>query len=270
MESEQKDDSNLACMSQNLRCESLQEDRESKCISAEPLKRHSIDWGALWGRHWGFMQLPVFRHKASSAHNAGRWHLPLSAHTFLRASSQQPPWRLSTEWKRSYFKKKSSSSGFTKQMKRGLVGVGGGQCIPLDGWSLITLHYHWAGFLLLGPFHPGDTPQCFHGLQVTKVWSEQWKARTSLSLRVWCLREDILVHGKGLTYQGLSLCPGRMWPREEIGRRKVNSVYDISSEDLDPPQGTNIHISTWIGKTTANPSINCLTCTYHVTSIAPC
>ena len=112
MESEQKDDTNLAWMSQNLRCESLQEDRESKCISAScvalRLKRHSTDWGALWGRHWGFMQLPVFRHKASSAHNAGRWHLPLSAHTFLRASSQQPPWQLSTEWKSSYFKKKNA------------------------------------------------------------------------------------------------------------------------------------------------------------------
>lgn len=167
-------------------------------------------------------------------------------------------------------KKKKLFIRFYETNEAGPCGVGGGQCIPLDGWSLITLHYHWAGFLLLGPFYPGDTPQCFHGLQVTKVWSEQWKACTSLSLRVWCLREDILAHGKGLTYQGLSLCPGRMWPREEIGRWKVNSVYDISSEDLDPPQGTNIHISTWIGKTTANPSINYLTCTYHVTSIAPC
>ena len=177
MESEQKDDTNLAWMSQNLRCESLQEDRESKCISAScvalRLKRHSTDWGALWGRHWGFMQLPVFRHKASSAHNAGRWHLPLSAHTFLRASSQQPPWQLSTEWKSSYFKKKMLFIRFYETNEAGPFGVGGGQCIPLDWWSLITLHYNWAGFLLLGPFHPWDTPQCFHSLQVTKVWSER-------------------------------------------------------------------------------------------------
>lgn len=99
-------------MVQNLRRERLQEDRESKCISARsvalPLKRNFAYWGALWGRHWGFMQLPVFRHKASSPHNAGRWHLPLSAHTFLRAaaSSHRSSWV--AEWKSSYLKKKSA------------------------------------------------------------------------------------------------------------------------------------------------------------------
>ena len=257
----------------------LQENRESKCISvscvAGPLKRHSTDWGALWGRHWGFLQLPVFRQKASSAHNAGRRHLPLSAHTFLKASSQQPAASspVVAEYRMEellLWKKKMLFIRFYETNEAGPCGVGGGQCIPPDWWNLLTLHYNWAGFLLLGLSHPSDTPQRFHGLQVTNVWSEQWIARRSLSLRVWCLREDILVPGKGLTYQGLSLRLGRMCPCEEIGRWKVNSVYDISSEDWDPPQGTNIHISTWMGKTTANPSINCLTCTYHVISIAPC
>ena len=186
------------------------------------------------------------------------------------ASSQQPRSGWVQNGRVLTLKKKMLFIRFYETNEAGPCGVGGGQCIPPDWWNLLTLQYNWAGFLLLGPSHPSDTPQRFHGLQVTNVWSEQWIARRSLSLRVWCLREDILVPGKGLTYQGLSLRLGRMWPCEEIGRWKVNSVYDISSEDWDPPQGTNIHISTWMGKTTANPSINCLTCTYHVISIAPC
>lgn len=152
-------------MVQNLRRERLQEDRESKCISARsvalPLKRNFAYWGALWGRHWGFMQLPVFRHKASSPHNAGRWHLPLSAHTFLRAaaSSHRSSWV--AEWKSSYLKKKVLIR-FYEANGAGPWGGGERWCMPPDWWSLITLR--WAGFLVLGPFYPWDTPQHFHDL----------------------------------------------------------------------------------------------------------
>lgn len=181
------------------RCESLQEDRESKCISAEPLKRHSTDWGALWGRHWGFMQLLSSGTK-QALHTMQEMTLPLSAHTFLRPAASSPL-AASTEWKRSYFKKKKLFIRVLRNKWSGaLWGWVGGSAYHWMWMSLITLHYHWAGFLLLGP-SPGDTPQCFHGLQVTKVWSEQWKARTSLGLRVWCLRRYSSAR-KGLTYQG--------------------------------------------------------------------
>ena len=48
---------------------------------------------------------------------------------------------------------------FYETNEAGPCGVGGGQCIPTDWWNLLTLHYNWAGFLLLGPSHPWDTPQ---------------------------------------------------------------------------------------------------------------
>lgn len=59
--------------------------------------------------------------------------MPLSAHTFLRASSQQPPWRLSTEWKRSYFKKKKLFIRFYETNEAGPCGGGWG-AVHTTGW----------------------------------------------------------------------------------------------------------------------------------------
>lgn len=204
--------------------------------------------GCIVGKTLGFYAAPCLQAQKQALHTQCReMTFALECTHIPQASSQQLPWRLSTEWKRSYLKKKKALHQVLRNKWSGACGGGWGQ--HTTGWMESNYPALPLGrFPAFRSFHPGDTPQCFHGLQVTKVWSEQWKARTSLSLRVWCLREDILVHGKGLTYQGLSLCPGRMWPREEIGRWKVNSVYDISSEDLDPPQGTTSIFPLWIGK----------------------
>lgn len=43
----------------------------------------------------------------------------------------------------------------------------------MDFWTVITLTVMWAGFLVLGPFHPGGTYSVSVTSQVTKIRSAE-------------------------------------------------------------------------------------------------
>lgn len=103
---------------------------EPKCISvrrfvALPLKRNFSYWSVLWGRHWGFMQLPVFRHKASFSTQCREatfalecTHIPLGPPPVSTGAAE---WQNVTNCSYLKKKKKCSSSGFMKKMERDLA-----------------------------------------------------------------------------------------------------------------------------------------------------
>lgn len=223
---------------------------KTKCISARfvalLLGRSFSHWGALRGRHWGFMQLPGFRHKASSPHSVGRWHLPLAAHTFLSsgpaASVHQGSWV--AEYKSSSFEKMLLIRFYKASGARPCRG-----CIPLDRWHVITLHYDLVRVLGFRSFPslryctafpwPHRWPKSGQNSeQLAEVWASNLGAK----------RRHYDVYRKGLAPQGLRLCQVRMRQREWMYWWRASAVCDVSPEDLDPPPGTNIHFSTWMGK----------------------